>query len=141
MNTTNPLITDGQQLVSAKSRFGHPIKVYDDGDGLLFIHRDSMGISGIVRARTWEDAYSICGDEFFPSADDEAFEKDWEDMTAHEQACWDEAYGYRPNGKGGPTPDKDRGVYAKDLNGDRLEPLTPELLDELGITLDIQPWE
>jgi len=27
-----------------------------------------MGISGIVRAQTWEDAYGICQDEFFPEA-------------------------------------------------------------------------
>ena len=63
-----PLITDGQSLVSATGRFGHPIPVYDDGYGPLFIHRDSMGISGIVRAQTWADAYSICEDEFFPAA-------------------------------------------------------------------------
>lgn len=44
------------------------IPVYDDGFGPLWIHRDSMGISGIVRAQTFENAYSICEDEFFPEA-------------------------------------------------------------------------
>lgn len=62
------LINDTQRLVGAKSRFGHKIATYDDGYGPLWIHRDSMGISGIVRAQTWEDAYSICEDEFFPEA-------------------------------------------------------------------------
>jgi hypothetical protein len=47
-----PLITDTQRLKGAKSRFGYPIPVYDDGYGKLYIHRDSMGISGIVRAQT-----------------------------------------------------------------------------------------
>ena len=61
-----PLITDEQSIVSAQSRFGNSIPIYDDGFGPLFIHRDAMGISGIVRAQTWEDAYSICEDEFFP---------------------------------------------------------------------------
>ena len=63
------LINDSQNLIGATSRFGSAIKTYDDGYGDLFIHRDSMGISGIVRARTWEDAYSICEDEFFPACD------------------------------------------------------------------------
>src|SRR5688572_29721892 len=65
---TASLITDEQRLVGATSRFGSAIPVYDDGFGQLFINRDSMGISGIVRAQTWEDAYSICEDEFFPEA-------------------------------------------------------------------------
>lgn len=134
------LITDDQQLTGAKSRFGSSIPVYDDGYGHLYIQRDSMGISGIVRARSWEDAYEICEDEFFPSADDEAFEPPYDQLSPHEQACWDEAYGYRPNGRGGPTPDKDRGVYAKDLNGDSLDLLTDKLVTELEITLQVEPW-
>lgn len=147
MKTTNPLITDEQRLVSAKSRFGHPVKVYDDGFGRLWIHRDSMGISGIVRAQTWEDAYSICEDEFFPDADEDAVDE-MARIDAmqngkekhHAQACWDEAYGFRPNGRR-TVANACSYIYAKDLNGDCLDPLTPELLDELGITLDIQPWE
>jgi hypothetical protein len=134
------LITDEQRLVGAKSRFGTPIPVYDDAYGRLYIHRDSMGITGIVRARTWEEAYGICEDEFFPSADDDAFEPPYDQLSEHEQACWDEAYGYRPNGQGGPTRDRDRGVYAKDLNGDSLDLLTDKLVMELEITLQVGPW-
>lgn len=70
MPKSEPLITDEQSLVGATSQYGRDIPIYDDGYGLLFIHRDSMGISGIVRARTWEDAYSICEDEFFPEANE-----------------------------------------------------------------------
>lgn len=141
------MITDEQTLKGAKTRFGHDIPVYDDGFGPLFIHRDSMGISGIVRAQTWEDAYSICEDEFFPAADDEAGEEmqriealeDGEEKD-HAQACWDEAYGYRGNSKR-----MDDGtlssIYAKDLNGDALDKLTPALLNELGIMLEIEENE
>lgn len=57
------------------------------------------------------------------------------EMSDHEQACWDESYGYRPNGQGGPTPEEDHGIYAKDLNGDWLNVLTPALMDELEIKL------
>lgn len=141
--SSSSLINDEQSLVSAKSRFGHSIPVYDDGFGTLFIHRDSMGISGIVRAQSWEDAYSICEDEFFPSGDAEA----WEEMQKieaetdaeekrHLQACWEEAYGYRSNSR----KEKDgtqSSIYAKDLNGDALDVLTPELLERLEIILEI----
>lgn len=68
------MIKDTQSLKSAKFTHGTPITVYDDGYGPLFIHRDSMGISGIVRAQTWEDAYSICEDEFFQECDSTAEE-------------------------------------------------------------------
>jgi len=137
------LITDSQSLVSAKSRFGHSIPIYDDGYGPLFIHRDSMGVSGIVRAQTWEDAYSICEDEFFLAGDDEAGEW-YEKIKAmpdgkeknHEQACWDESYGYRGNSRK-EADGSLSSIYAKDLNGDCLDTLTPELLAELEITLEI----
>lgn len=141
------LITDNQTLTGAKTRFGNAIPVYDDGFGALYIHRDSMGISGIVRAQTWEDAYGICEDEFFPAADEDASEEmqridameDGEEKN-HAQACWDEAYGYRNSSR----KEEDgtlSSIYAKDLNGDWLDVLTPALLAELEITLEIQTEE
>ncbi len=176
---------DEQSLESAFSqsypgatRFSIP--VYDDGYGPLWIHRDSMGISGIVRAKSWEDAYEICEDEFFPSCDlsleelktEYGFRREhkkiirsgadgerparpsdyplnehqfvrWETKETRdpdawpENECFLEAYGWRPNGQGGPTPEKDNGIYAKDLNGELLAPLTHELAKELGIKLRV----
>lgn len=65
------VLTDGQSLTGAKYRFsGYRIETYDDGFGPLWISRNSIGINGIVRAQTWEDAYSICEDEFFCEADE-----------------------------------------------------------------------
>lgn len=199
METTErkDLIQDGESLVSAKRNGSeYEIPVYDDGFGPLFIHCDTMGISGIVRARTWEDAYSICEDEFFPEADETvdqlvkeygyrrehckvvrsevnipeserhaqlgAFEKfaeqsdytdngrlpdgkflRWETIeTPDPDACSEnelfcEAYGFRPNGPN--KRDKlNHGIYAKDLNGDSLHRLTPELLKYLDIELTIE---
>lgn len=68
MKTTTVAIPEDFRLNSARFESGTPIPVYDDGSGTLYIHRDSLGISGIVRADSWEDAYSICEDEFFPEA-------------------------------------------------------------------------
>ncbi len=80
MTKTTELIQDGESLVSAcykNSQYG--IQTYDDGFGPLWISRNSIGINGIVRAQTWEDAYSICEDEFFPEADEsiEEIEKEY----------------------------------------------------------------
>lgn len=139
-------ITDNQRLVSATTRHGYPIPCYDNGFGNLYVHRDSMGITGIVRAQTWEDAYSICEDEFFPDADEEALEEiqaldsapDDEEHN-HRRACWDEAYGFRPNGRR--TVDgKCSHIYAKDLNGDSLDPLTDDLIAELGLAINISDF-
>ena len=192
---TPPLIEDGQTLKAAKSRFGYSIPVYDDGFGPLWISRNSMSINGIVRAQTWEDAYGICEDEFFPEADETMEElikeygfrrqhlkivKDSSVLTATDicsagerearfpedypegklapeclrwalretpdaeawadNALFQESYGFRPNG----ANERDKikhGIYAKDLNGDVLDPLTAELLEDLGITLEIETEE
>lgn len=135
------LITDSQALSGAKTRFGSAIQTYDDGFGPLWILRDSMGITGIIRARTWEDAYGIAEDEMFPEADDtiDALEKEYGENWM-EHPCFQEAYGFRPNGPN----DRDsvnHGIYAKDLNGDYLDRLTDTLLSELGITLDLETCE
>lgn len=191
------LITNSQRLLGA-SRHGYAIPVYDDGWGLLFVHRDSMGINGIVRAQTWEDAYSICEDEFFPEATETieelrkeyafkrehvkvirsavsipaadrpkylgAYEKiaepadysdndklppgafirreiietpSTDDWAIMDNELFQESYGIRPNGPN--TRDKlGHGIYAKDLNGDYLDELTPKLCTELDIVLTIE---
>ncbi len=56
------------------------------------------------------------------------------DFTEH--PCFQEAYGLRPSGAN--TRDKlKHGIYAKDLNGERLDFLTSEMLTDLGIVLEI----
>jgi hypothetical protein len=154
-------MNDNQTLVGAKNEFGRSLPVYDDGYGPLWISRDSMGINGIVRARTWEEAYGICEDEFFPDCDltHEELVKEYGFKREHvrvmneagefvrwdlketpcddyvENPCFQEAYGFR-NNAGGKNP-----IYSKDLNGDYLDRLTPELAKELGITLEIESQE
>ncbi len=128
------LISDKQRLVGAKTRFGNTIRVYDDGFGDLYIMRDSMSIMGIVRARSWEDAWGICEDEFFPEATETM-----DDIRAEygpewsENPLFQEAFGFRNN-----QNEKDvlkHGIYAKDLNGESLNELNQMLLESLEITL------
>jgi hypothetical protein len=174
---------------------GYEIPTYDDGFGPLWISRNSIGINGIVRAQTWEDAYSICEDEFFPEADETVdelvaeygFKREhrkvvrdasvlvasehtgvgerfaeyprdypegklapafirWVTVETPDPDAWTEnelfceAYGFRPNGPN--SKDKlNHGIYAKDLNGDSLDPLTDELLESLGIELITETYE
>lgn len=143
--TINPSrLADEHTLTGATSRFGYPLAVYDDGFGPLWIHRDSMGITGIIRTQTWEDAYSIAEDELFPAGDADAAEAMREieatpegEERDHAQACFDEAYGYR--GSTRQMPDGAlSSIYAKDLNGDALDRLTDALAAELEITLEIE---
>lgn len=131
------LITDGQSLKGATSRFGRPIPTYDDGYGPLWIHKNSMGIPGIVRAMTWEDAYGICENEFFPAADtsEEELVKEFGE-NYYDNGCFQEQYGYRGNARK-ETDGSMSVLYEKDLNGDSLDSLTHSLLAELEITLDI----
>lgn len=186
------IITDEQSFNGATyGRDNYAIKTYDDGFGILWISRSSIGINGIVRARTWEDAYEICEDEFFDEASEtigeivkeygfkcehvkivkdssvtvatdhcnagERFERypedypngklspefvRWATIETLDPDAWmenelfQEGFGLRPNG-----PNKydvlNHGIYSKDLNGDYLEPLTAELIADIGITLDI----
>ena len=186
-----PLIEDNQQFNGATYSGGnYAIPTYDDGFGRLWISRNSIGINGIVRARTWHDAYEICEDEFFPEADEtvEELQREygfrreyrkvvrdtgvlvagdhtavgerfvrpsdynptlpvgmfvrWATISTPDPEAWpdnelfQEAYGFRPSGRNA----KDtigHGIYVKDLNGDYLDELTPELVSELGITLNI----
>lgn len=66
------MISDNQTLKSAKSEFGHDIKVYDDGFGPLWIYQESSGLVGIVRASSYEDAWDCILDEILtPVASDE----------------------------------------------------------------------
>ena len=177
------LITDEQTFNGASYRNGkYPISFYDDGYGPLWISCNSIGINGIVRTKTEQDAYEICEDEFFPEADETidqivkeyGFKREhvkivndgtrlrdvtnddygpkglkdgitfssWETRETPDADAWadnelfQEGFGFRPNGPN--KHDKlNHGIYYKDLNGDCLDILTPEMLEDIGIVLEI----
>ena len=191
-------ITDTQRFVSAcLTGSKYPIATHDDGFGPLWISRNSIGINGIVRAKTFEDAYGICEDEFFSEATETVDElikeygfrrehkkvvRDSSVLTAGEHTgvgerfatmadylesnsgrllpefvrwatvstpdpeawmeneCFCESYGFRPNGPNS-RDTLNHGIYSKDLNGDYLEPLTAELCEQIGITIETEDEE
>ena len=123
-------LADNQSLKSAATRYGNSIKTYDDGFGPLWVIQNSMGIEGIVRAESWEDAWSTAEDEIFPRANEEDvenFEKDY-GPDWMDDGCWNESYGFSGS----------NGIYEKDINGDYLNPLTTKNCEEWGITLEIE---
>ena len=127
-------ITDDQRLTGATPRSGCKIPTYDDGFGSLWVFENIHGIAGIVRAQTFEDAYSIVEDEFQPEADVsvEELREEYGDQW-HEHPCFQEAYGFRPNGPNH-TDKHGHGIYAKDLNGEALELLTAK--HNVNVTLE-----
>lgn len=173
---------DNESLKSVTYSSGHAIKFYDDSWGPLWILRDSISILGVIRARTWEDAYSIAEDEMFPEADEtldelikeygfrrkhvkivldpKTGERDarsedypngklalpfvrWETRETPDKDAWvdnelfQEAYGFRPNGPNA-TDKRGHGIYTKDLNGEDLRELTPALIKELELVIEIE---
>ena len=123
-------LADNQSLKSAATRYGNSIKTYDDGFGPLWVIQNSMGIKGIVRAESWEDAWSIAEDEIFPRASAEtiaSFEAEYGPEWM-DDGCWNESYGFSGN----------NGIYEKDLNGDCLSPLTQQNCEEWGVSLEIE---
>lgn len=129
-------------LVGAKLEgSGVELQVYDDGSGPVWVHRNSIGISGVARATTWEDAYSICEDEFFPDCEETEAELIAEfGQNYLDDPCFVEQYGFR-NSTGGAGGKRKSIVYQKDLNGDSLDRLTDKLAAELRIVLEWQERE
>lgn len=132
------LITDDQELVSATTLYGSPIKVHDDGMGPLYAYRDAGGLVGLVRALSWYDAMGIVEDEILtpvPEEDvHEAYGFDSEaDMAKHEGE-WPElveGYSYQSNATGS-------GIVFHDLNGERLDELTTDLLATLEWVMEVR---
>lgn len=124
------IIVDGQSLKSVANRYGRKLPTYDNGFGPLFIYRDSMGIGGVVRARSWEDAFEIVADEFLPVVSDaEELAEIEAHATAHDGEL-PEGYRYQGSFTGS-------GIVSYDLNGEYLDELTPELIQHLELTLEI----
>jgi hypothetical protein len=124
------LITDEQNLIGVKNSTGNDVRYWDDGFGPLWLYRTADFLVGIIRATTWEDAYNCVEDEICDRATDEEqkdFVKDFGENWI-EDAAWNESYGFSGN----------NGIYSKCLNGERLEPLTQKLLDELKYILVIE---
>lgn len=140
---------DDTCLVSAHSRFGNLIKTYDNGYGPLWIYFTSTGVTGIIRAESFEKAYECILDEilepipeeelpeaygFYGDNAIEAFASACKDAIAKEN--WDnlelqEGYQFQPNSTG-------TGIVPVDLSYEALEPLTIDILKNHELKIKIQ---
>lgn len=129
--------------IKIRNEYGRFLKFYDDGNGPLWIFRNSMGIVGVVRAQTEGGAYECCEDELMtPIEPAEVYEAYGFNSQAEYDAAlrsphkakdgFDlvEGYSYQANSSPNST-----GIVSHDLNGEALDLLTPELMDRLELTL------
>lgn len=120
--------------------------VWDDGYGQVWAYRETFGIRGIVRARTWETAYECAQDELMsdaecqcpmkwnghdePTADDK---RPSDDCPFHslrmERDGLDEGYAHRSNGEPS-NPRLHSHIASWDLNGQDLSALPDETDDD-----------
>ena len=125
-------ISDEQSFTAATSRFGRAIRIWDEGFGPLWVYRESLGVVGVVRAATWEDAHECVVDEIMSDADvaDEDNQPD-ADGNLPEGLHW--------RGSGVPSQEGlESPLAAEDLNGSSLDLLTHELVIELWITIEVE---
>ena len=108
----------------------HTLRSYDNGSGKLYVYQDASGLFGVVRADSWEDAYSTVVDEILSDA-----EPDADDIAAMERGEDVDGIAYR----GGVPSDPKIGttcLASVDLNGESLERLTLAELNRLELTLE-----
>ena len=116
-------------LHAAFTQHGSPIPTYCDGYGPVFVFRNSLGIMGIVRAQTWEDAWGICEDEFQPEADEtvDELQKEYGFRREHVKIVRDGTT-ERP------------AVYPDDYPGGRLSPALAFVRWDTVETPDPEAW-
>ena len=124
-----------QYLDSATNRWDNPIKVYDDGIGPLWVYRNSLGIVGIVRAQTWEDAYDTILDEILvPLSPEDVEEYAYDPDGGGNRERGELAEGHHYMANAGTST----GIVSTDLNGESLDELTPEMVADWDIKLVIR---
>lgn len=119
--------------ISSSDRRLIPIDIWDDGEGyLLWIYRETLGVQGIVRAKTFENAYNCVLDEIM--SDYVPSEEEIQIWKRNPDTELPEGVHYRNNGLPA-NPKLKSHLAQEDLNGSLLEPLTYKLAEELNIWL------
>lgn len=139
------LITDEHVLIGAATGQQHgsaryPTRVWDNGFGKLWVYRETLGVLGIVRADSFENAWSCVVDEILDDADPDdpdtyarSYDADADEYELAECCHW--------RGSGAPSnPKLTSGIAREDSNGSRLDELTAELATELGVVVCVELW-
>jgi hypothetical protein len=154
-------LKSGTSLVGVLNGYGHAIRFHDD-TGPLWAYRDAEGMRCVVTAETWEDAYDAAIDTlpaidaedvpeaygfdgwcsggyervmetYSPETAKDRFEAAIDTAPRGEGPDLIEGYQYQSNASG-------TGIVSVSLNGESLDPLTPELLKALEWTLKVEAY-
>ena len=124
------LINNERSLTGATVH-DNPLRVWDDGFGPLWVYLETLGAVGVVRAKTWEDAYDCVVDEIMDDAD-------MSDPDNHPDVDGNLPEGLYYRSSGVPSNEGLESLIASsDLNGSRVELLTTTLAEELGIEVQV----
>lgn len=88
--------------MAIKTKYGADLKFYDDwpfDNGRLFVYGHEFGPIGVIRAKTWEDAYEIAHDEFLEPISDEEVKEILEDNPDGDEGL-PEGYYFQANSTG-----------------------------------------
>ena len=136
MKITPSQLTDADTLVAVVSQYDRSIDIWDEGYGPLWVYRETMGIVGVVRARTWEEAYECAQDELMHDFDEA--DMDAEDIArAEDTGELPDGVSYRSNGVPS-NPNRHSSMAQEDLNGSDLSSLTDDLAADLGIRVYVR---
>ena len=108
----------------------HNLRVWDDGFGPLWVYYETHGPVGIVRAKTWEDAYQCVVDEIMDDADPD--DPDNRPAKGDDPDTWELPDGVYWRGSGVPS---NKGLKSHLAHGD----LNGEILRQLGQG-DVEDW-
>lgn len=113
-----------------------PVRFWDDGFGPLWLYRDASGLEAVIRAQSWEDAWTYAVDEILDGTDWEGVADAIGELLAPDA---DLPEGFTFRGCGEPSSPWASGhIACHDLNGESLDELTPQLAESLGIRI---AWE
>lgn len=114
---------------TVRSRFGREITQWDEGFGPLWVLRETLGISGVIRAQSWEEAFECAVDEIMLDADPD-----------HVAEYGNSETGELPDGchfRGGmpanQTETRRTLIAQEDPNGCRLDELTEDMARDWGL--------
>lgn len=125
--------------VPVLTRFGRPLRHWDNGSGRWWLYCESLGPFGVVRADTYEEAAETVQDEIMSGVtyaemlEELGLDPDY-DFT---NEGLPDGYGFRSNGE--PVSAWSHGeIYCEDLNGCTLVVLTPDVVREFEFEVRVQ---
>tara|TARA_E500000305_G_scaffold101267_1_gene94721 strand:+ start:435 stop:836 length:402 start_codon:yes stop_codon:yes gene_type:complete len=132
-------------MLSAQTKSGAPLRTWDDGFGPLWLYLESCGPwivpVGVVRAQTWEDAFSCVVDEIQADADPDdpdsyarSYDPDADPEELAEGVSW--------RGSGVPSNEGLESPMAQgDPGNERLVRVTRAELERHGVRVTFRPYD